>query len=163
MAATPTFSPKAGTYTAQQFVTLTDATKGAVIHYTTNGATPTTGSTRYTVPIAVSQTATINALAVASGYTNGAVASATYTIMLPAATPVFSCKAGTYASAQTVTISDATKDAVTYYTNNGAVPTTASTVYSGAIKVSSTETIQAIAVASGYSNSAVASATYTIR
>jgi Chitobiase/beta-hexosaminidase C-terminal domain/Fn3 associated len=86
-----------------------------------------TASTKYAGPIAVSQTTPINAIAVASNYANSAVASATYTIMLPAATPVFSCKTGTYATAQTVTITDATKGAVIYYTTNGATPTTAST------------------------------------
>jgi hypothetical protein len=79
-----------------------------------------------------------------------------------AATPTFSVAAGTYTSAQTVTISDTTPGAVIYYTTNGTTPTTSSTKYTGAITVSSTETIEAIATATGYSNSAVAIATYTI-
>ncbi len=163
LATTPVLSPKSGNYTAGQSITLTDATNGAVIYYTTNGATPTTSSTRYAGAIAVSQTTTIHAIAAASGYTNSAVASATYTITLPAATPVISPKAGQYGGTQTVTITDATAGAVLYYTTNGAAPTAQSTRYSGAIKVSATETIQAIAVASGDTNSAVASSTYTIK
>ena len=78
------------------------------------------------------------------------------------ATPTFSPAAGTYASAQSVTISDSTPSATIYYTTNGTVPTTSSTVYSGPITVSSSETIEAIATATGYSQSAVASAAYTI-
>ena len=97
LATTPVLSPKSGNYTAGQSITLTDATNGAVIYYTTNGATPTASSTRYAGAIAVSQTTTIHAIAAASGYTNSAVASATYTITLPAATPVISPKAGQYA------------------------------------------------------------------
>ncbi|MGO8734754.1 MAG: chitobiase/beta-hexosaminidase C-terminal domain-containing protein [Terriglobia bacterium] len=80
----------------------------------------------------------------------------------PAATPTFSVPAGTYTSAQTVTISDTTTGATIYYTTNGTTPTTSSTPYTSLIKVSSTETIEAIARASGYGNSAVATATYTI-
>ena len=79
-----------------------------------------------------------------------------------AATPTFSVPAGSYTSTQSVTISDATTGAAIYYTTNGTTPTASSTLYSGAITVSATETIEAIAVATGYSNSAVASANYII-
>ena len=161
-AATPTFSVPAGTYPSAQTVTISDATAGATIYYTTNGTTPTTSSAVYSAPITVSSTETLEAIAVETGYTNSAVASAAYTISTTAATPTFSVPAGTYPSAQTVTISDATAGATIYYTTNGTTPTTASAVYSAPITVSSTETLEAIAVKTGYSNSAVASAAYTI-
>ena len=80
----------------------------------------------------------------------------------PAATPTFSVPAGTYASAQSVTVNDATAGATVYYTTNGTTPTTSSTKYTGAITVSSSETLEAIATASNYSNSAVATAAYVI-
>ncbi len=79
-----------------------------------------------------------------------------------AATPTFSPPAGTYSGAQSVMIADATSGATIYYTTNGATPTTASSTYGGAITVSASETLQAIAVASGYTTSAVGSAAYTI-
>jgi hypothetical protein len=161
-AGAPVFSPPAGTYTAVQTVNLTDSTSGAAIYYTTNGTTPTTSSTRYTGAITVSSTETLEAIAVVTGYSNSAVASAAYTITLPAATPTFSLAAGTYTGAQTVTIADSTSGAAIYYTTNGTTPTTSSTKYTGAITVSATETLEAIAVASGYSNSTVATAAYTI-
>jgi uncharacterized repeat protein (TIGR03803 family) len=83
-------------------------------------------------------------------------------IQSAAATPTFSPAPGTYSEAQTVEISDTTTGATIYYTTNGSTPTTSSTKYSQAIDVSATETIKAIAVATGLPNSPVASATYTI-
>jgi hypothetical protein len=162
-AATPTFSLASGTYTGAQSVTLQDATSGATIYYTTNGTTPTTSSTAYTGPISVSASETLEAIAVASGFANSAVGSATYTIQLPAtATPSFSPAAGTYSGTQSVTIADTTSGATIYYTTNGSAPTTSSTVYAGPISVSASETLEAIAVANGQSASAVATAAYTI-
>jgi hypothetical protein len=162
-AATPVISPAGGTYSAAQSVTITDSTAGATIYYTTNGTTPTASSTQYTGAIAVGATETIEAIAVASGFSNSAVASATYTISLPAAaTPVISPAAGTFTSTQSVTITDSTAGATVYYTTNGTTPTASSTAYSGAISVSASETIEAIAVAGGFTNSAVASSDYVI-
>ena len=162
-AATPTFSPAAGTYSSAQLVTISDTTSGATIYYTTNGTTPTTSSTKYTSAISVTSSETIEAIAVASGYNNSAVGSAAYTITLPTvATPTFSPAAGTYSSAQSVTISDTTSGATIYYTTNGTTPTTSSTKYTAAISVTSSETIETIASASGYNNSSVGSAAYTI-
>lgn len=165
----PTFSPTPGTYSSTQSVTISDTDSSAGIYYTTDGSTPTVNSTRYTDPIIVPSTETINAIALDStsgGYIESAVTSATYTINVtaptPAATPIFSVPSGTYASAQTVTISDATPGTTIYYTTNGTTPATSSTVYSGPITVSTSETIEAIAAASRYADSAVASAAYTI-
>jgi hypothetical protein len=84
VAATPTFSPVAGTYTAAQSVTISDTTTGATIYYTTNGSTPTTSSTVYSGAITVASTETLEAIAAATGYTTSAVASAVYTIANPA-------------------------------------------------------------------------------
>jgi len=79
-AATPTFSPAAGAYTTAQSVTLADATAGASIRYTLDGSTPTAASTLYSGPITIATTTTVNAIALASGLTNSAVASAAYSI-----------------------------------------------------------------------------------
>jgi hypothetical protein len=93
------------------------------------------------------------------------VATAAYTITAPpppAATPTFSPAAGAYAFAPTVTISDTTPNATIYYTTNGTTPTTSSSMYNGPIAAPSGEPIEAIATASGYSTSAVATAAYTV-
>jgi peptidoglycan/xylan/chitin deacetylase (PgdA/CDA1 family) len=162
-AATPTFSPAAGTYTSAQSVTISDTTAGAQLRYTTDGSTPSATSTLYSGAISVAATTTIKAIAISTGYTNSAVATAAYTINTPtAAAPTFSPAAGTYTSAQSVTISDTTSGATIYYTTNGDTPTASSTKYASAISVAATTTIKAIAIATGYTNSAVATAAYTI-
>jgi hypothetical protein len=161
--ATPTFNPPGGTYTAAQSVMIGDTTPGATIYYTTDNTTPTTSSNVYSVPIAVSSSETIHAIAVANEYPQSAEATATYTVNIPvAATPAFSLASGTYAAAQTVTISDTTPGATIYYTTDGTAPTANSPVYTTQIPLSSSAIIQAIAIASNYLNSTVATADYTI-
>ncbi|MGA8606935.1 MAG: chitobiase/beta-hexosaminidase C-terminal domain-containing protein [Candidatus Sulfotelmatobacter sp.] len=78
-AATPTFSLVPGSYNSAQSVTLSDMTAGAVIYCTTDGTTPTASSPVCTT-LTVSTTTTIQAIAVANGYNNSAVASGTYAI-----------------------------------------------------------------------------------
>lgn len=80
LAATPTFSPVAGTYSSAQTVTISDVTPGTKIYYTTDGTTPTTSSAVYSTPINVAGSETVEALAVKSGDTNSLIGSATYTI-----------------------------------------------------------------------------------
>lgn len=83
--ATPTFSPVAGTYTGAQSITITSSGADA-IYYTTDGSTPTTGSTLYSGPVTVSSSLTLKALAVKAGFTNSAIGSAAYTINIAAPT-----------------------------------------------------------------------------
>ena len=79
-----------------------------------------------------------------------------------AETPVFSPAGGTYLTAQTVSISCGTPGASIHYTTDGSTPTENSPVYNAPLTISVTTTLKAMAVASGYANSAVAEATYTI-
>ena len=73
--------------------------------------------------------------------------------------PTFSPAAGTYTEAQSVTLSTTTSGATIYYTTDGTEPTNASTQYTGAISVSTTTTIKAIAI-KGSDESTVTTATY---
>ena len=166
-AATPTFTPASGTsFSSPMSVSIADATPSASIYYTTDGSTPTTGSPLYSGPFTIGATTTVHAIATASGYTQGAQGSASYTYTpteSAAATPTFSPGAGTYTSTQSVTIADTTPGATIYYTTNGTTPTTSSAVYSSAIPVSASMTLEAIAVAPGYTQSALATAAYVIQ
>jgi YD repeat-containing protein len=161
-AATPVFSPSTGVYTSQQSVSITDVSSGATIYYTTDGTTPTQNSTAYSGPIAVSPTETVEAIATAPGYVQSVTGIANYSLPPMAATPAFSPAAGTYVSPQTVVISDSTSGATIYYTTDGSTPTSSSPMMNGPLTVNSTETIKAMATASGYSQSLVATASYAI-
>ena len=161
--APPSFNPPAGAYTGVQSVAITCATAGATIYYTTNGTEPTTAGMQYSAPITVSANMTIKTMAAKAGMIDSPVASAAYTITIPpVATPTFNPAAGTYSSAQSVTISCATAGASIYYTMDGSVPTTASTLYASPVNVSASVTIKAIAAKSGMTDSAVATAAYII-
>jgi hypothetical protein len=177
VAATPTFSPAAGTYSGAQSVTLSDTTPGAVIHYTTDGTTPMAISPAYSGPIAVSASETIQAIAVAPGFTNSVIASAAYVISVVAPTqvadPVFSPAApGPYGIPLKVTIADATPAAEIYYRMDGGVPAYPPTgntlLYNPATGVVLNSTVyggynmNAMAVAPGLKNSAVVNANYKL-
>ena len=89
-AANPQFAPPATTYATAQSVVLSDATPGAVIHYTTNGQPPGITSPVYSPgsPLQITATTTIEALATAAGYTTSGVTSGTYTITPQSGGPV---------------------------------------------------------------------------
>ena len=69
---------------------------------------------------------------------------------------------GTYTTAQIVTLTTATSDAVIHYTIDGSNPTTGSTLYTSPITISTTTTLKAIAIKSGMHNSGILTAIYTI-
>lgn len=158
--ATPSISPAAGSYNNDQTVSITCATGGASIYYTTDGTTPDNTKTLYAGAFTLGASATVKAIGIKGGYTDSAVAS--NAITLQAATPTFSPSAGSYGSAQSVTISSSTTGASIYYTTDGSTPTTGSTLYTVPVSVGSSLTLKALAVKSGYGDSSVGSAAYTI-
>jgi hypothetical protein len=89
-AAAPVISPNGGTFTSPQTVTMTDATGGANIYFTTDGTMPTVSSPVYNGTITVSTSETINAIATASGFTQSGVATSVFTITVPPPSPQIS-------------------------------------------------------------------------
>ena len=77
------------------------------------------------------------------------------------AAPTFSLAGGTYTTEQNVTLACSTSGANIYYTTDGTKPSASSTQYQGAITISTTTTLKAIAIKDGIS-SEVAEAVYTI-
>ncbi len=82
-AAATAFEPVSGTYAPPQMASLSTSTPDAVIHYTTDGSTPTDESPIYSGPILVDTTTTIQAIALAPGMPPSPVSSASYTIAPP--------------------------------------------------------------------------------
>lgn len=76
--ATPSISPNGGTYSKPVSVTLSDATSGASIYYTTDGTTPTTNSSLYSKPLTISNSIPLSVRAFAPGKLPGAVATANF-------------------------------------------------------------------------------------
>ena len=161
MLPTPTFSLATGNYSTAQTLTITDAVSGTTIYYTMDTSLPTTSSPKYTEPITISSSEPVVAIAAAPGFTNSATGSGIYLINNVLPTPTILPAGGTYTTPQTVTIRQWLNTDV-YYTTDGTTPTISSTRYTGPFTVNSTKTIKAIVIASHYTNSAVASATYTI-
>ena len=136
-------------------ISITCATSGATIYYTTDGSTPTTSSTQYTSPLGWEcSSKPIKAIAVKNGSINSTVA--TGSVTLKCAKPVFSVT--TIGNTRSLTISCAFPPGATiYYTLNGG----SSTQYSSVLTVNINDVITAYATASGFDDSDVA--TKTIR
>lgn len=159
-AATPTFSPAPGTFSANQNVTMSCATSGATIRYTTDGSEPTSSSTQYTAAVAVTVSTTLKARAFKSGLAGSLTATGVYTMKV--ATPGLSPAAGTYTTAQTVTMTVGTTGAAIRYTTDGSDPTAASALYTAPVSVATTTTLKAAGFKSGWTASDVRSAVYTM-
>ncbi len=75
----PKLAPTTGIYKCPQTVTITDQQANAAIYYTTDGSTPTTASTKYAGPFVVSNTDTVQAIALAPGSKVSTPATVSYT------------------------------------------------------------------------------------
>ncbi|MCC5841937.1 MAG: SUMF1/EgtB/PvdO family nonheme iron enzyme [Opitutales bacterium] len=78
--AMPVITPNGGTHLGSVTVSLSTATSGATIRYTTNGSNVTSGSPVYTAPFTLSSSATVRARAFRSGYVESEQASASFTV-----------------------------------------------------------------------------------
>ena len=162
--AKPVLAPTGGEVEVGTTVTITCATEGATIHYTTDGTVPTSESPTYENPITINSTTTVKAIGVKEDFADSPVATGNYTVNVPTvAKPVISPAAGEVDIGTEVTITCATDGAEIHYTVDGSTPDSSSPIYSTPIEITAATTVKAIGIKAEMADSAVASAAYTIK
>lgn len=167
-AAAPAFDPPADIYAVATNVSITCGTTGATIRYTVDGSEPTAdyGQLYSGMPVPVTgPIMTIKAIAYRQGLSPSATSSASY--VLRAGKPSYDIAAGTYAIAPAVKLACATPGATIRYTTDGTDPSaTVGTDYPGSAGIAIAKTgtaLKAIALAAGFQESEIASATYNLQ
>jgi len=148
-----------GWYNAPVTVTLSATDAGgpgvSATYYTTDGSTPTTSSTLYTGAFTASTTSPVQFFSADMAGNLESVNAQQVQIDTVAPTTTVACNgapcSSSYGAPVSVTLS-ATDNAggsgitATYYTTDGSAPTTSSTPYTGAFRVSSTSSVQFFSV-----------------
>ena len=162
----PVFDPPGGNFTESIIVSISTATAGAGIYYTTDGSEPTQTSIPYSASFIISETTTVKARAFHTDFSPSMIVSATYKFPDPdkAATPFITPASGTYIDEISVNITCATPGAAIYYTLNGNVPTESDMLFENPIEIKEgTVVLKARAFATGLLPSDVATADYSIQ
>ena len=159
--AAPVIAPATGTYDVDQTVVLSTTTSGAQIYFTLDGSEPTSASTLYQAPFALSISAVIKAMAVGLGRHPSASVVSTITLQVPA--PSLTKNTGTYFDAFTVQTLGVAADALVRYTQDGIDPIDSSLVFPESLSVDRQQTLIIRAFREGWSPSASVSAIYTMQ
>ena len=159
---TPTINPEGGTFSGSQTVIISCPTAGAAIHYTLDASTPDKNSPLYESPLSLTANTTLKAIAIKEGMENSEVVQEVYTRQEQVATPIINPEGGTFSGSQTVMISCPTAGAAIHYTIDGSIPTTSSPLYSNTFTITTDTMVKAIAQKSGWEDSALAEATFSL-
>lgn len=170
--ATPVIAPISGTYNDIVNVTISCATEGAQVYYTTDGTdpTPTNGELYNSFdPPSFTQNVTVKAIAVRTNDFDSAIATATYTVMdnptITVAAPTFQPKPGRYFDFVEVLLTSSTPGATIYYTIDGTDPVVdPNLVFDPEFPefIAETTVIKAIAARAGDITSAISTGTYQV-
>ena len=166
---TPVLTPGSESFSGTASVTITDATAGSSIYYTTDGTAPMpdVGTTQqYSQPLTITSTTAVNAMATAPSDSPSQTATATYTLEPPAATPALNPRGGKVTTTQGIYITAATSGAAIYYTTDGTVPfpgVGTTQQYGAPFTLPASATVKAIATAKGYSPSAVSTQSFSVQ
>jgi bacillopeptidase F (M6 metalloprotease family) len=168
---TSSATPAGGAFNSSQSVTLSCVTSGGVacsIYYTTDGSDPVPqASPLYTAPIPVNTDTTLKFIARDElGNNELVIHTEQYVIDAVAPTTTASPLGGSFPSSVAVTLScidgAGSGCATIYYTTDDSTPTTASSVYSGPISITSSLNLKFFAVDRAGNAEAVRTESYTI-
>jgi hypothetical protein len=164
----PVITPKGGKISTTQTISISDVTTGAAIFFTTDGSVPSPGqgtTQQYNVPFTLPASATVKAIATASGFATSALSAQSFTVQR-VVMPVLAPTGRAILTTQTISITDGTTGAAIYYTTDGTTPSPgmgSTQQYLAPFTLASPATVKAIATESGYQASATGSATYTFQ
>lgn len=156
----PTIAANNNPYVSSVTITLSGV-GGSDIYYTTNGTTPTTGSTHYTTPFTLTGSASYTIKAIATNGVKTSTISSLVVTQAVVATPTITPDGGSFLETTTATLACATAGATIKYTTDGSSPGPGSTTYTTPITISANTTVKAIATKTGYTNSATETSVFT--
>ncbi|MEO6097070.1 MAG: chitobiase/beta-hexosaminidase C-terminal domain-containing protein [Fibrobacteria bacterium] len=151
-----------GFFRDQIAVTATHPSTAAVIHYTTDGSTPTGESPVFPGPLTLTATATLKFIATRPGYRNSEVVAETYTLMQTVAAPQANPTGRIFIASLDVGLTVATPGAVIRYTVDGSEPTETSLIFTAALTFTATKTLKAKAFLANWVPSATLVEIYTL-
>ncbi len=142
-------------------VTFSQGSTRGTLYYSTNNGSSYTSTTNSSISVDLTSEGTWNlkSYVTKSGYANSATQSESQVISACAAPTLITSN---YVGGKTVALSCTTDGATIYYTTDGSNPTTSSTKYTGGFNLSSSQTVKAIAVKSGWVNSSALSQAVTV-
>lgn len=160
--ATPTADPKGKIFVTPIQVTLSVATPGATIRYTTNGSDPDSNSAIYTGPLTFSATTTLKARAFLANWVPSAVMTEIYTDAATLVPPVADPPGKGFVGSQSVSLSvPGHADAQIRFTLDGSEPTATSPLYAGPLTFTANATLKAKAFKTDWKPSQTMTETYT--
>ncbi len=165
-------TPNGGTFKENVSVTLLcdDGTGSGcdATYYTTDGATPSASSPRYSAPVVLSQNTTLKFFSVDKAGNAETAQSQTFVVERDTAAPTTTATpaGGTYKDSQSVVLActDGTGSgcSATHYTTDGSEPTTSSPRYTAPISIAANTTLKFFSVDTAGNAEAVRTETYVI-
>ncbi len=153
-----------GVYNASFSTYLLCREKDSVIYYTTDGSEPDINSSKISPvnpTVSITGNTVLKTFSVKEGMDNSPVVQ--YDFILQSEKPKINIAGGEYNNPQTIYLSTSTPKGVIYYTLDGSVPTAASVLYSGPLKIESDTSIKAVVIKENWDNSEILEEKFVFR